>query len=139
MSKMQILITTAVLFLAGRCHAEIVGAAASVRPNNSLIVDVQVTTRGAAAYLFVTYWAPGVEPLVSSGVAVSAPGLTTITIARLRASRTYTYTVSALDRHGEPAGLFEGIFTTGPLPEALMQNIYTLRGRMTPPIVILPQ
>jgi hypothetical protein len=139
MSKMQTLITTAVLFLAGRCHAEVVGAAASVRPDNSLIVDIQVTTRGAPTQLFVTYWAAGIQPLVSSRVPVSPTGLTTITIGRLRASRTYTYSVSALDGHGEPAGLIEGIFTTGPLPQALMQNIYTLRGRMTPPIVILPQ
>ena len=127
------------LFLAGTCHAEIVGAAASLRLDNSLIVDIQVTTRGAAAQLFVTYGAPGIEPLVSSRVPVSATGATTITIGRLRASRTYTYTVNAFDGHGEPAGTFEGIFTTGPLPQALMQNIYTLRGRMTPPIVILPQ
>jgi hypothetical protein len=139
MSKMQTLITTAVLFLAGRCHAEVVGAAASVRPDNSLIVDIQVTTRGAPTQLFVTYWAAGIQPLVSSRVPVSPTGLTTITIGRLRASRTYTYSVSAIDGHGEPAGLLEGTFTTGSLPQALMQNIYTLRGRMTPPIVILPQ
>ena len=67
MSKMQNLITTAVLFLAGRCHAEVVGAAASVRPDNSLIVDIQVTTRGAATQLFVTYWAAGIQPLFHAG------------------------------------------------------------------------
>src|SRR5207247_2635909 len=77
MSKMQTLITAAVLFLAGRCHAEVIGAAASVRPDNSLIVDIQVTTRGAATQLFVTYWAAGIQPLVSSRVPVSPTGLTT--------------------------------------------------------------
>lgn len=139
MRKTEALITTAMLFLAARCHAEIVGSAASVRPENSLIVDVQVTTRGPAAQLFVTYRAPGIEPLVSSRVPVSATGLTTLTIGRLRASRTYTFTVSALDGHDGPAGTFEGTFTTGPLPPALIQNTYTLRGRMSSPIVILQQ
>jgi hypothetical protein len=138
MSKTQYMMTIAVLFLAGRCNGAIVAADALVRPENSLIVDVKVTASGAAAQVFVTYWAPGIEPLVSARVPVSTTGLTTITIGRLRANRTYTYTVSALDRYGAPAGTIEGMFTTGSLPPVLLQNTYRLQGRMTPPLVILP-
>ena len=44
-----------------------------------------------------------------------------------------------MNRNGEPAGTLEGTFTTGALPPALMQNSYTLQGRMTPSVVIMPQ
>ena len=120
-------------------HAEIVGATATVRSNNSLIVDIQVTTASDVAQVVVTYQTPGTEPLASRPVPVSLTGLTTVTVGRLRASRTYNYTVWAINRNGEPAGTLEGNFTTGALPPALMQNIYTLQGRMAPPIVIMPQ
>jgi len=133
-------IVTATLFAAATiAQAEIVGTTATVRPNNSLVVDIQVATAGDAAQVVVTYQTPGTEPLVSRPVPVSLTGLTTVTIGRLRASRTYNYRVWAINRNGELAGTLDGTFTTGALPPALMQNIYTLRGRMTPPVVILPQ
>ena len=102
-------------------------------------MDIQVTTAGDAAQVVVTYQTPGTEPLASRPVPVSLTGLTTVTVGRLRASRTYNYRVWAINRNGEPAGTLDGTFTTGALPPALMQNIYTLQGRMTPPVVIMPQ
>ncbi len=133
-------IVTATLFAAATiAQAEIVGTTATVRSNNSLVVDIQVTTAGDAAQVVVTYQTPGTEPLASRPVPVSLTGLTTVTVGRLRASRTYNYRVWAINRNGEPAGTLDGTFTTGTLPPALIQNIYTLQGRMTPPVVIMPQ
>jgi hypothetical protein len=122
----------------GLAYAEILTTAASVRPNNSLIVDIEVTTAGGAAKLAVTYETPGVDSLVSRMIPVSGSGTTIITIGRLRAERTYTYAVRAIDDHGGPAGTARGSFTTGSLPAALRANSYTLKGRITVPLVILP-
>jgi hypothetical protein len=139
MIKKLAAIAAMVVLLAGsRGYADILGTTASVRPDNSLIVDVQVTTGGSAAQFVVTYQTAGVDPLVSRLTPVSATGQTTITIGRLRANRTYTYTVRAIDDHGGPAGTARGSFTTGSLPAALLSNTYTLKGRTTVPLVILP-
>jgi hypothetical protein len=126
------------LLAAGIGSAEISSTSASVRSNNSLIVDIQVTTSGNAAQAQVTYRADGVDPLVSRFTPVSTTGTTTITIGRLRANRRYTYTVRAIDDHGGPAGASSGNFTTGVLPAPLLMNSYTLQGRTTVPLVILP-
>jgi hypothetical protein len=101
-------------------------------------VEVQVTTGGSAAKVAVTYHTDGVEPLVSRWVPVSATKTTTITIGRLRANRTYKYAVRAIDNEGGPAGSADGTFTTGLLPAALSMNTYTLTGRTTVPLIILP-
>jgi hypothetical protein len=137
---LRVAVVAAALLLAGtNGYADILATTASVRSNNSLIVDIQATTSGSAAKVAVTYQAASVEPLVSRFVPVSTPGPTTITIGRLRADKTYTYTVRAIDDHGGPAGTANGTFTTGSLPPALLQSTYTLQGRMTVPLVILPQ
>ena len=133
-------IATATLFAAATiAQAEIVGTSATVRSNNSLIVDIQVATAGDVGQVVVTYQTPGTEPLASRPVPVSLTGLTTVTVGRLRASRTYNYRVWAIKQNGASAGTLDGTFTTGALPPALMQNIYALQGRMTPPVVIMPQ
>jgi hypothetical protein len=129
----------AAALLGARCgHATIVSANASVRPENSLIVDIQVMAGGSAAQAMVTYQADGVEPLVTRWAPVSTSDPTTLTIGRLRANRFYTYTVRAIDQDGAPAGIARGSFTTGALPAPLTMNTYTLTGRMTAPLVILP-
>jgi hypothetical protein len=128
----------ALLLTASRGYADIVRTSASVRPNNSLIVDIEVTAAGNAAQVAVTYQTAGVDPLVSRLTPVSTAGPTTITIGRLRSNRTYTYTVRAIDDHGGPSGIFTGSFTTGSLPPALLTNTYTLKGRTTAPLVIVP-
>ncbi len=102
-----------------------------------MIVDVQVTTDSSPAHVVVTYQASGVEPLVSRVTQVSTTGSTRITIGRLRANSTYTYTVDAFDRDGAPAGTASGSFATGQLPVPLSTNTYTLTGRTTAPLVIL--
>ena len=137
--RMNTILTAALFAAAAIAQAGIVGTTATVRSNNSLILDIQVTTAGDVAQVVVTYQTPGTEPLASRPVPVSLPGPTTVTVGRLRASRTYNYRVWAMNRNGEPAGTLEGTFTTGPLPPALMQNSYTLQGRMTPSVVIMPQ
>ncbi len=139
-SMIRVVLAAAVVLLAtSRGHADILGTTASVRLNNSLIVDIQVTTGGSAAKVAVTYQAAGVEPLVSGFTPVATTGPTTITIGRLRADKTYTYTMRAIDDHGGPAGTADGAFITGSLPPALSRNTYTLQGRTTVPLVILPQ
>src|ERR1700676_4138772 len=55
----------AVLLTASLGYANILNTSASVRPDNSLIVDVQVTTDSSPAHVVVTYQASGVDPLVS--------------------------------------------------------------------------
>ena len=132
------LAATALLLFGSSTYGDILGTSASVRPDNSLIVDIQVTTGGSAAQYVVSYQTAGVDPLVSRLTPVSTSGPTTITIGRLRANRTYTYTVRAIDDHGGPAGTARGSFTTGSLPAALLSNTYTLKGRTTAPLVILP-
>ena len=127
-----------VLIAAGGVHAAILGTTATVRPDNSLIVDVQITTDSTVAHATVTYQADGVDPLVSRVTNVSTTGSATITIGRLRASRAYTYTVDAFDRNGSPAGSAFGSFTTGPLPAALSSITLRLKGSMTVPVVVFP-
>jgi hypothetical protein len=131
------IVLAAMLLAAGVGYANILDTNASVRPNNSLIVDVQVTTDSSAAHVVVTYQATGVDPLVSRVTQVSTTGSTTITIGRLRANTTYTYAVDAFDRHGAPAGTAVGTFTTGSLPPPLLTNTYKLTGRTTAPLVIV--
>jgi len=97
------------LLAAGIASAEISSTSATVRSNNSLIVDIQVTTSGNAAQAQVTYRADGLEPLVSRFTPASTTGTTTITIGRLRANR-HTHiqcelsTITAV-RRGRPAGI----------------------------------
>jgi len=122
----------------GNCgYAEMLSTSAEVRPNNSLLVDVQVTTGASVAHVSIIYQTDGVDPLVSHFTQVSATGSTTVTIGRLRANRTYKYTVEGFDREGVPVGTTSGSFTTGPLPPPLSTNTYTLMGRTTAPLVIL--
>jgi hypothetical protein len=133
------LIRVAVALLAASFgYANILNTNATVRSNNSLIVDVQVTTDASVAQVFVSYETAGVDPLVSRLTPVSATGPTTVTIGRLRANRTYTYTVDAIDGYGGPAGTAVGTFTTGSLPATLLTNTYTLTGRTTLPLVVIP-
>src|ERR1035441_6823216 len=127
----------AVLLAGSHGYANILSTSATVRPNNSLLVDVQVTTGATVQHVLITYQTPGVDPLVSRLTQVSSTGSTTITIGRLRANRTYTYTVDAFDRDGAPAGTASGSFTTGPLPAPLSTNSYTLTGRTPAPLVIV--
>ncbi len=112
----------ALLVTASGGFADNLTASASVRSNNSLIVEIQVTAGGRAAKAFVTYRAVGVDPLVSRLTPVSTTGPTTITIGRLRANTAYTYTVDAIDDQGAPAGTAVGTFTTGSLPLPLSMN-----------------
>ena len=129
---------TAMLLAASLGRADILDTSASVRPDNSLIVDIEVLTSGSARQVVVAYEAVDVEPLVSRPVPVSTTGRTTITIGRLRAKTMYQYTVSALDDSGGPAGSSMGVFTTGMLPPPLLMSAFTLTGRTTVPLVILP-
>ncbi len=122
----------------GNCgYAQMLSTSATVRPNNSLLVDVGITTGASVAHVLITYQTQGVDPLVSRFTQVSATGSTKITIGRLRANRTYTYTVAGFDRDGAPVGNASGSFTTGPLPPPLLTNTYTLTGRTTASLVIV--
>ena len=137
-SLLRVAAAVAAVLLAGsRGYADILSTSATVRLNNALLVDVQVTTSPSVEHVSITYQTGGVDPLVSRLTQVSSTGSTTITIGRLRASRTYTYTVDAFDRDGAPAGTANGSFTTGSLPPALLTNTYTLSGRTTAPLVML--
>ena len=126
------------LLAASRAYANITNTTASVRPDNSLLVDVEVMTSGNAARLAVTYQAEGVEPLVSRWAPVDRDGITKITVGRLRADKIYSYSVRAIDNDGAPAGTAQGTFRTGPLPAALSMNTYKLQGRSTAPLVVMP-
>src|ERR1039457_1994814 len=125
------------LLAGSRGYADILSTSATVKPNNSLLVDVQVTTSASVEHVSITYRTPDVDALVSRLTQVSSTGSTTITIGRLRANRTYTYTVDAFDRDGGPAGTASGSCTTGSLPPPLLTNTYTLTGRTTTPLVIV--
>src|SRR6202051_2395329 len=124
----------AVLFVGSCGYANILSTSATVRPNNSLLVDVQVTTGANVERVSITYQTTGLDPLVSCLTQVSSTGSTTIPIGRLRAKRTYAYTVDAFDRDGAPAGTASGSFTTGSLPPPLLTNTYALTGRTTAPL-----
>src|ERR1700680_2185726 len=69
----------ALLLTASLGYAGILNTSASVRPENSLIVDVQVTTDSSPAHAVVTYQASGVDPLVSRVPQVSTTGSTRVT------------------------------------------------------------
>ena len=131
--------TTAMLLAGSLSSADILSTSAKVRPDNSLLVDVQVTTGAKVERVSIAYQTAGVDPLVSRLTQVPSTGSTTITIGRLRANRTYTYTVDAFDRDGAPAGTASGSFTTGLLPAPLLTNTYTLTGRTTAPLVVMAE
>src|SRR5260370_11063050 len=128
-----------VLLAGGQAYENILSTNATVRPGNSLLVDVQVTTGATVERVSITYQTTGVDPLVSRLTQVSSTGSTTIIIGRLRANRAYTYTVAAFDRDGAPAGTASGNFTTGPLPAPLLTNTYALTGRTTAPLVMVAE
>jgi hypothetical protein len=88
----------------GCVYADVLSTNATVRANNSLLVDVLVTTGANVERISITFQTRGADPLVSRLTQVSSTGSTNITIGRLRANRTYTYTVDAFDRDGAPAG-----------------------------------
>ena len=137
-SLIRVVVAAAAVLLAGsRGDTALLSTTATVRSNNSLLVDVQVTTGANVERVSITYQTTGVDPLVTRLSQVSSTGSTTITIGRLRANRTYTYTVDAFDRDGAPAGTASGSFTTGLLPPPLLTNTYTLTGRTTAPLVIV--
>jgi hypothetical protein len=134
----SVLIPVIALVGVGSSYADILATSASVKPDNALIVDIRVATGGSAVKAQVTYKTDGVDPLVSPWTSLSAAGPTTITVGRLRANRTYTYMVRAIDKYGAPAGSAEGSFTTGSLPAPLTMNSFKLTGRTTIPLVIMP-
>jgi hypothetical protein len=137
-SLSRVAAVAAALLLASNCgYAATLTTSAAVNPNNSLLVNVQVTTGASVERVIITYQTIGVDPLVTRPTQVSSTGSTTITIGRLRARQIYTYTVDAFDRDGAPAGTATGSFTTGPLPVPLLTNTYTLSGRTTAPLVIV--
>ena len=74
----------AVLLAGSHGYANILSTSATVRPNNSLLVDVQVTTGASVERVSITYQTTGVDPLVSRLTQVSSTGSTTITIGRLQ-------------------------------------------------------
>src|SRR5690349_19492602 len=92
------------LLLTSAGHAAILGTTATGRPDNSRRVDIQVVSHSKAARVAVTYEADGVESLVSKWASVERDGTPKITIGRLRANRTYTYSVHAIDNYGGSAG-----------------------------------
>jgi hypothetical protein len=139
-AMIHVAVAAAAVLLVGSCgYGNILSTSATVRPNNSLLVDVQVTTSASVEHVSITYQTMGVDPLVTRLTQISSTGSTTITIGRLRAKRIYTYTVDAFDRDGAPAGTASGSFTTGSLPAPLLTNTYTLTGRTTAPLVILQE
>src|ERR1019366_2436795 len=78
----------AAVLLVGSCgYADILSTSAAVRPKNSLLVDVQVTTGANVERVVITYQTPGADPLVSRLTQVSSTGSTTTTIGRPRANR----------------------------------------------------
>ncbi len=119
-------------------YGDVLGTDASVRPDNSLIVDVRVITAGSAARVAVTYQTDGVESLVSKWTRVERDGTAKVTIGRLRANRIYSYSVRAIDNYGDNAGTATGHFTTGSLPAPLLLNTYSLKGRTTVPLFVVP-
>ena len=52
----------AVLLAGSRGYANILSTSATVRPNNSLLVDVQVTTGANVERVSITYQTTGVDP-----------------------------------------------------------------------------
>jgi hypothetical protein len=70
----------AVLLAGHRGYADILSTTAKVRPNNSLLVDVRVTTSASVERVSITYETTGVEPRVSRLARISGTGSTTIII-----------------------------------------------------------
>src|SRR5271168_3571740 len=85
-SLVRVAAAAAVLLVGSRGYADILSTSAAVNPNNSLLVDVQVTTGAKVERVSITYQSPGVDPLVSRFTQVSSTGSTTITMGRLRAN-----------------------------------------------------
>src|SRR5260370_32379785 len=107
--------------------------------HTALFVEVQVTPDARVESVSITYQPTGVATLVSRLTQVSSTGSTTITIGRLRANRTYTYTVDGFDRDGAPAGTASGSFTTGSLPPPLLAKIRIDYGRKHQPKIPQPR
>ena len=58
-------VAAAVLLAGSRGYADILSTSATVKPNNSLLVDVQVTTSASVEHVSITYRTPDVDALVS--------------------------------------------------------------------------
>jgi hypothetical protein len=79
-SLIRVAAAAAVLLAGISGYAATLSTSAAVRANNSLLVDVQVTTPANVERILIAYQTAGVDPLVSRLTPVSSTGSTTITI-----------------------------------------------------------
>ena len=107
----------------------IVTASASLRDDNPLIVQVEVSL-DRPARVYVEYESEDAGAFVTRTTELAATEHT-VPVVRLRPSSTYSYEVFAVDEDGEISAGPGGSFTTGGLPDALARMELTVEGSPT--------
>ena len=107
----------------------IVTASASLRDDNPLIVQVEVSL-DRPARVYVEYESEDAGAFVTRTTELAAVEHT-VPVVRLRPSSTYSYEVFAVDEDGEISAGPGGSFTTGELPDALARMELTVEGSPT--------
>ena len=117
----------------GARQPQVLAHSASIRPDNALIADVEVSLSHPGR-VFVEYGNP------DAGKFRTAPSesgrIHTIAVARLRAETTYTYAIGVQDADGAGRLRPHGTFTTGPLPVELAAMHTRASGRSSEPLIL---
>lgn len=114
----------------------VLSADARVSPNNSLIVNIEVSV-DTESRVYVEYENPGAGRF-RSRTTDSLDTIHTISVVRLRPSTTYCYQVFAQDADGRVSPGLLGTFTTDQLPDKLQVTSFTLvQGRPSYPLTLM--
>ena len=113
----------------------VLSATASIREDNSLIAEVNLTL-DPEAQAYVVYEnedAGRFQTLTTPEVATEH----VVAVVRLRPSTTYSYQAFVVDSEGRESAGPEGKFTTGELPAALATIEFVAEGRPTSELVLI--
>ena len=115
---------------------QVLNAEATVSPNNSLIINIEVTV-DTDSRVSVEYENPGVGRF-RSRTTESLDTSHTISVVRLRPSTTYCYQVFAEGANGQVSYELPGTFKTCQLPALLQEASFTLQqGQPSYPLTLL--
>ena len=114
---------------------QVLDTSASVREDNSLIVNVDITLDRAARVL-VEYSNADAGTFRTAVTEVSSKDHV-VPVVRLRAETTYSYTAIAVDSDGQESPGAVGTFVTGGLPDQLAAFTITATGKPTSELLLM--
>ena len=114
---------------------KVLSTVASLRPDNSLIAQIEVNL-DREAHVYVEYENAEAGKFRSM-TTESAATKHVVPVVRLRPTTTYSYQAFAVDSQGRLSEGVGGTFTTGELPEALATIEFDVEGRPTPELILM--